>query len=42
MTAYQREQRAAVLVAVLYPLFFAAVMFFDVLPWMRSMLEVTA
>jgi hypothetical protein len=42
MTAYQREQRAAVLVAVLYPVFFAAVMFCDVLPWLQDMLEVTA
>jgi hypothetical protein len=36
---YHRNQRAAVIAACLYPIFFAAVMFCDVLPWLRVVLE---
>jgi len=35
---YSRNQRAAIVAACLYPIFFAAVMFCEVLPWLRAML----
>jgi hypothetical protein len=38
-TTYHREQRAAIVAACLYPVLFAAVMFCEVLPWLRAMLE---
>lgn len=38
---FHREQRAALLAAALWPLLFAAVIFCDVLPYLRAMLEAT-
>lgn len=39
---YHRDQRASLVAMALYPLLLAAVLFFDVLPYLRAMLEATA